>query len=53
VQVLKEAVAAEEVNGGFDGIFSKPLVTYSPEGSIHDYQEVAFAAGSPVTWTSL
>jgi len=31
--ILKEAVAEEKTKGGFDGVFSEPLVTYYPRRS--------------------
>ena len=35
VQELENAVAAEKASGGFDSIFTEPLVTYSPRGVCH------------------
>ena len=40
VQELENAVAAEKASGGFDSIFTEPLVTYSPHGkSLHSIFE--------------
>ena len=43
VQVLKQAVAAEKVKGGFGGHFSEPLVVYTPRGSPPEHSETSCA----------
>jgi len=43
VGVLKRAVAAEEVKGGFDGHFSEPLVVCTPRRSPAEFSEMLLA----------
>ena len=56
VQELENDVAAEKASGGFDSIFTEPLVTCSPhEGSLHTVFERVFVVGSGLEpiWASL
>ena len=50
MEILREAVAAEMVKGGFDDDFSELLVVYSPRESRHDPLEAGHTVGSPITW---
>ena len=53
MRMLREAVAAEMVKGGFDDIFSEPLVVYSPRESCYNPREVNYTVDYPITWTPL
>ena len=51
VQTLKQAVAAEEAERGFDGMSPEPLVICSPRGSCQELIELW--AGCPGPWVPL
>ena len=56
VRELENAVAAEKASGGFDSIFTEPLVTYSEHGGpLSDIFEGIFFVGSGLEpiWASL
>ena len=49
VQMLREAIAAEKAERGFDVFFPEPLVIYNPRESQVDVDEELYAAGAPTT----
>lgn len=51
-QMLKEAIAAEKAEKGFDSIFPEPLVTYNLRESRHGLSE-GFWADHPFHWISV
>ena len=56
VRELENAVAVEKASGGFDSIFTEPLVTYSPHGGpLSDTFENLFVVGTGLEpiWASL
>ena len=55
MRMLREAVAAEMAKGGFDDVFSEPLVVYSPRESRYDPLESIDTTGyhRSITWTPL
>jgi len=46
VEVLKQAVAVEKVERGFDDTFPEPLVIHSPRGSCYRGMEIY----APISW---
>ena len=52
VQVLEEAIAAEEEIEGFDGFFSKSLLIYTPQRFGPKFLD-DYTAGSPTPWFPL
>jgi len=52
VRVLEQAVAAEEAKGGFDGLFSKPSLVYTPRRFSPKFLD-DYTAGSPTPWFPL
>ena len=52
VRMLERAVVAEMAKGGFDNIYSKPMVVYRPRGSRPEISEEGWAK-LPLPWASL
>ena len=48
--MLREAVAAEMVKGGFGDDSSQPLVVYNPQESCHVPLEASHTVGSPIAY---
>ena len=53
IQQLRQAVAVEKVERGFDDIFPEPLLSYSPRRSHRQYWLEILRAGSSYPWIPL